>query len=107
MKSQNVIVKEENKALFSTELFLLNNHNKSQLISLLSEYLTSDGQMVHICRGDADTKIILTASELSKGSNVIVVADDADAVVMLSHHYQNQTSDIYFLQERGKKMLEH
>ena len=59
--------------------------------------------MVHICRGDADTKIISTASELSKGSNVIVVVDDADAVVMLSYHYQNQTSDIYFLQERGKK----
>ena len=101
--SQNVILQEENKALYSKELFLLNNHNKSQLISLLSEYLTSDGQMVHICRGDADTKIISTASELSKGSNVIVVVDDADAVVMLSYHYQNQTSDIYFLQERGKK----
>ena len=69
--SQNVIVQEENEALYSKKLFLSNNHNKSQVISLLSEYLTSDGQMVHICRGDAGKKIVSTASELSKGSNMI------------------------------------
>ena len=69
--SQNVIVQEENEALYSKKLFLSNNHNKSQVISLLSEYLTSDGQMVHICRGDADKKIVSTTSELSKGSNMI------------------------------------
>ena len=69
--SQNVIVQEENEALYSKKLFLSNNHNKSQVISLLSEYLTSDGQMVHICRGDAGKKIVSTTSELSKGSNMI------------------------------------
>ena len=100
--SQNVIVQEENEASCLKECFLSNNH-KNQLISLLSEYLTSDGQMVHICRGDADTKIVSTALELSKESNVIVVVSDTDALVMLLNHYQNQISDIYFLQEQGKK----
>ena len=101
--SQNVIAQEENEIPYSKERFLSNNYNKSQLISLFSEYLANDGQMVHICRGDADTKILSTALELSKGSNVIVVPDDTDAVVMLSYNYQNQITDIYFLQERGKR----
>ena len=102
--SQNIIVQEENEeALYSKERFLSNNHNKGQLISLLSEYLTSDGQMVHICRGGADPKIVSTALELSEGSNVVLAADDTDVGVMLLYHYQNQISDIYFLQERGKK----
>ena len=66
-------------------------------MSLLSEYLISNGQMVHICREDADTKIVSTALELSKGSNMVAVADDTDAAIMLLNHYQNQISDIYFL----------
>ena len=67
VSSQNVIVQEENEAPHSKERFSPNN-NKSQLISLLSEYLTSDDQMVHICRGDAATKSVSTALELSDGS---------------------------------------
>ena len=59
--------------------------------------------MVHICRGDADAEIVLTALELSKGSNVIVVVHDTDVAVILLYHYQNQISDINFLQGRGKK----
>ena len=59
--------------------------------------------MVHICRGGADPKIVSTALELSEGSNVVLAADDTDVGVMLLYHYQNQISDIYFLQERGKK----
>ena len=66
-------------------------------MSLLSEYLISNGQMVHVCREDADTKIVSTALELSKGSNMVAVADDTDAAIMLLNHYQNQISDIYFL----------
>lgn len=97
---QNVIVQEENEAPFSKDRFLSNNHNDSQLISLLSEYLTIDGQMVHIYRGDMDTKTVSTALELSKVSNVIVVANNTDVVVMLLYHCQNH-------QKRGKKMLEH
>ena len=57
----------------------------------------------HICREDADRKIVSTALELSKESNVVVVADDTDFVVMHLCNYQNHISDIFFLQERGKK----
>ena len=99
--SPNVIEQEENEAPYSNKHFLSNNHTRSQLISLLSEYLTSDGQI--ISRVDEDTKIVSTALELSKGSNVIVVVNVTDVVVMLLYHYQSQISNIYFLQGQGKK----
>ena len=106
VSSQNVIVQEENEAPHLKERFLPNN-NKSQLISLLSEYLTSDDQMVHICRGDAATKSVSTALELSNGSNEIVAADDTDDVIMLLYHllchHQNKISDICFPWEWGKQ----
>ena len=101
--SQNVIIREENEVPYTKERFLSNNHNKTQLISLLSDYLKSDGQIVHTCRGDADTKIVSTAIELSRKSNVIVVADDTDVAIMLLYHLQNDVFDIYLLQEQGKK----
>ena len=48
---------------------------------------------MHICRRDADTKIISTSLELSEGSNVIVVPNDTDVVLMLlfklCFHFQN------------------
>ena len=100
--SPNVIEQEENEAPYSNKHFLSNNHTRSQLISLLSEYLTSDGQIISRV-DEEDTKIVSTALELSKGSNVIVVVNVTDVVVMLLYHYQSQISNIYFLQGRGKK----
>ena len=44
----------------------------------------------------------MTASQLPKQSNVIAVADNIDVVVMLLYDYQNQISNIYFLQ-KGRK----
>ena len=73
-----------------------------QLISLLSEYLKSEGEVAYICRGDTDTKIVLTPSQLPKESNMIAIADNIDVVVMLLYDYQNQISNIYFLQ-KGRK----
>ena len=74
----------------------------TELISLLSEYLTGDGQDVHVCEGDADNKIVSTALEVAQESPVIVVADDTDIAVMLLYHWNSKLSDIYFLQERGE-----
>ncbi|KAG1652579.1 Mitochondrial proton/calcium exchanger protein [Nymphon striatum] len=57
----------------------------------------------HICRGDADTKIVSTALEVANDSTTIVVADDTDVAVMLLYHWNENISDVFFLQERGKK----
>ena len=93
----------KNEAPYSKEHFLSNTHNKSQLISLLSDFPTKYGQVVHIYKGDADTKIAATALQLAEEPNIIVVADDTDVAVMLLYHWKDQLSDIFFLQERRKK----
>ena len=64
--SQNVNITVDNQVPYSKEQFLSNIHNKSQLISLLKDFLSGDGQVVHIYKGDADTKIVSTALEVSK-----------------------------------------
>ncbi|KAG1670492.1 Sulfotransferase family cytosolic 2B member 1 [Nymphon striatum] len=99
----NIIITEDNEVPYTKERFLSNSHNKTQLISFLADHLTLDGQAVHICRGDADTKIVSTALEVANDSTTIVVADDTDVAVMLLYHWNENISDVFFLQERGKK----
>ncbi|KAG1714706.1 Multidrug resistance-associated protein 1 [Nymphon striatum] len=100
----NIIITEDNEVLYTKERFLSNSHNKTQLISFLADHLTLDGQAVHICRGDADTKIVSTALEVAAIQlYTIVVADDTDVAVMLLYHWNENISDVFFLQERGKK----
>ncbi|KAG1668548.1 Protein FAN [Nymphon striatum] len=99
----NIIITENNEVPYTKERFLSNSHNKTQLISFLADHLTLDGQAVHVCRGDADTKIVSTALEVANDSTTIVVADDTDVAVMLLYHWNENISDVFFLQERGKK----
>ena len=101
--SVNVIIKEDNEVPYNKERFLSNTHNKTSLISLLSEYLAKDGQHVHVCDGDADTKIVSKSLEEAKEMPVIVVADDTDIAVMLLYHWSKDLFNIFLLQERGKK----
>ena len=101
--SRDINIMEDNEAPYTRERFLSNKHNKTQLISLLSSNLRSDGQMVHVCKGDADTKIVSTALEVAHNSPVIVVADDTDVAVMLLYHWKKELFEIFFQEERGKK----
>ena len=101
--SRDVNIIEDNETPYSKELFLSNTHNKTQLISNLSNYLREDDQIVYTCTGDADTEIVFTALDLAKISPVCVVVDDTDVAVMLLYHWREEMSEIYFLQERGKK----
>ena len=89
--SQKVLVRQENEVPYSKERFLSNTHNKSQLISLLSDFLT---RVLHICKGDADTKIVATAH----GSNIAV------SQLMIQMERPPRISISY--KSRGK-MLEH
>ena len=56
-----------------------------------------------MCKGDADSKIVSTALEVSKKSTTTVVADDTDVAIMLLYHWKSTLSPIFFFQERGKK----
>ena len=66
--------------------FPIQCENKIELISILSEYLTTNGQSVHVCKDDADTKIVWTSLEIAQESPVTVVVDDTDIAVMLLYH---------------------
>lgn len=103
-KCPDISVKECNKVPYSQERFLSNEFNKAQLISLLSRKLQQDGQVVLNCKGDADTKIVLTALNLAeKHQDVIVVADDTDIAVMLIYHWRESHGNIIFYQQRLDK----
>ena len=52
---------ESMEAHVNEEVFLSNEGNKVQFISLLRCYLQSDGQVVHNSTGDADTMIVANA----------------------------------------------
>ena len=91
----NVMIKDDNEVPYNKERFLPNKHNKIEQISLLSEYFKTNGQNVHVCKDDADTKIC------DSGKPVTVVADDTD--MMLLYHLNEKLFDIFLLQERGKK----
>ena len=100
----NVVIKEDNKVPYNKERFLSNTHNKTELIPLLAEYLAKDGQHVHVCDGDADTKIVYTSLKEAQKRPVIVVADDTNIAMLLSH-WNKKLCDIFLLQERKTKLF--
>ena len=93
----------DNESKYNRERFLSNWKNKQQLIAFITDYLRLDGQNVHICEGDADTKIVSTALEVSNHETTTVVADDTDVAVMLAYHWTKELKPLLFLSERTKK----
>ena len=91
------------EAHHNQQTFLSNERNKVQFISLLGHYLEADGQFVHNSIGDAYTIIVACALQFAiRGSNVNVVADDTDVLVLLIYHWNQDMADIYFQSEAKK-----
>ena len=100
--SRDIQVIPDNEVPYSKQRFLSNNHNKSQLISLLKNAFQTDGQTVKVCRGDADAMIVKEALDSGTGANVVVVADDTDVAIMLLYHWKDTKEhqfDIFLLQQ--------
>lgn len=57
----------DNESKYNRERFLSNWKNKQQLIALITDSLRLNGQNVFVCQGDADTKIVSTVLDVSKG----------------------------------------
>jgi len=65
--------------------------------------LENDGQVVHQSPGDADAMIVQSAVEYAiEGSEVNVVADYTDDLVLLMYHWKQNMARMYFLSEAGK-----
>ena len=64
--------------------------NKAKFIELLSKHLGNDGHDIRNSKGDADTLIISAAIQYTKkqDNEVLVVANDADILVLLIYHWQ-------------------
>ena len=87
------------------EVLLANEKNKHQFILLISKYLRDDGQVVHQSTGDADTMTVRCALQYAiEGSEVNVVFDDIDVLVLLMYHWNQNMESIYFLSEAGKDL---
>ena len=102
----NIQVNPEMEAYSNQEIFLKNEHNKSQLISILSRRLEDVGYETRTSVSDADTLIVSTAIEHASQNNVFVIAYDTDILVLLVHHWKINMKNIFFLSEaknRGNK----
>ena len=101
-QSCNVNICADNQVSFTQDRFLSNTENKVGLIKFLSLHLQEEGISITNWPGDADNTIVETALEIAQKNlgPLTLVADDTDIVVMLIHHWQENMSEVYFLQER-------
>lgn len=91
------------------EVFLRNSRNKVQLIKLLKRQLTSSGIASYVSVGDADVMIVEKAINFaSDKTDVAVVADDTDILILLTYHWKQEMSEIYFCTEKkeSKKRIQ-
>ena len=88
----------------SQEIFLKNDRNKVQFISILSEELRREGHDVRNSTGDADTQIVSAALEYAGDidNDIVVVASDTNILVLLMFHWKEGMS-IYMLVETPNK----
>ena len=80
-------ISRENTPHTTKEKFLSNDSNKIELISKLVEELRNAKILTVRCRDDADTNVVKQCLEHSLKGAVEVRAEDADILIMLTHHY--------------------
>ena len=101
----NVDVAGCNKEPFPQDRFLSNEKNKTNFIRLLATRLEQDGNVVKICKGDADATIVSTSLEQAEQNerSVVTVADDTDVATMLVCHWKENHGEVIFFQEKSNK----
>ena len=92
----NMTLALDTPCTMSKERFLSNGHNKSQLISFISNRLSAKGVDVFGADDDADTLIVSKALEMAAQEPVQIVAEDTDILCMLVHHISTVANDILF-----------
>ena len=85
------------------EDFLCNTVNKEKLISSLSLELQNQGGKAIVCDGDAEVMIVQTAIYLGAKSNVTVIGEDTDLLVLLLYHAQKSEFNLYIRSDKEKK----
>ena len=85
------------------EIFLTNNNNKSRFISLLAQRLRENECTVILAEEDADCLIISTAVACAQSTEVVVIGEDTDLLVLLCYHASLDGYNIYFRSELSNK----
>jgi len=79
--------------------FLSNKVNKQRLINFLCGKLEMAGCSTFQAKGDADTLIVRTAVDSAQLVDTVLVGDDTDLLVLLCHHAESVSKDLYFRPE--------
>ena len=82
------------------DAFLANTRNKQMFINLLAAKLVEHGCIVRHASEDADRLIVMTAIEFSGASDVIVVGEDTDLLVLLCYFAEPNTKRLFFMSDR-------
>ena len=77
------------------ENFLKNKANKQQFLKMLSNMLEMAGCKTIHAEVDADAMIVDAAIESAKSINTVLVGDNTDLLVLLSHHADINSNDIF------------
>ena len=70
----------------SKDVFLSNVANKQNFIDMLTHYLQLAGCLTEHAKEDADLLIAQTAVQSAATKNTVIVADDADLVILLCYY---------------------
>ena len=95
--SQDLRVTPELTISCDREVFLANDKNNGALITIMSTDMANHNIVVCQAKDDGDTLIVKTAMDLVTSVNtpVVVVAQDADVVVLLCYHRPSNCSNLY------------
>jgi hypothetical protein len=79
--------------------FLNNATNKQRFLHHLSTDLVKAGCRTHHATHDADVLIVQTAVASSRSQDTVLVGDDTDLLVLLLHHVEVDSHELFFAPE--------
>ena len=87
------------------DVVLHNSANKQRLIKLLGEKLQLLGCNIIHAPGDADLMIVQMAIQSTKSTTAVLVGDDTDLLVLLCHHADRSTRDLFLIPQPKQKSM--
>ena len=84
------------------ELFLSNKLNKQKFVHMLGAELEKYNCQVFHDTADADYTIAIKAAESAESIDTVLVGNDTDLLVLLLHHANHESKEIFFMPESRK-----
>ena len=99
LSSPDVLLSGEKPAYRNQSAFLCNGRNKAKFVAFLTAAFKDKGYAVQQSVDDADTVIVSAALELAGNTEVTVVANDTDVLVLLVYHFTPPLNNVYLHSE--------